>query len=321
MTEGGMMSAAALVASDAGPVDEVREGRLVRPDGRVVAWSESGVPDGRSLLRVPGTPGSRYSLPADGSLWTELGLRVLVVERPGFGASTRLPGRGFAEHADDVVAVFDALSIERILVHGGSGAAPHALALAARHPDRVAAVTILDGAAPMTDEELAEQIEANVSADRLARAGDVAGLRAVLEPTRAAVLADPVGGMLAIFAGAPDEDLAAIAEPDWLEGPGRGFVEAIRAGVEGWIDELIAIDGDWADIDLAAVRASITWWHSETDRNCPFASAQRLVARLPDARFVVLDGSGHLAGYQIEGEVLDELLARDDAETAGKLAG
>ncbi len=304
------MGAAAVVAIDADPIDEVRESRLVRPDGRVVAWSESGPQDGRPLLRVPGTPGSRYTLPADRSLWWELALHVIVVERPGFGVSTPLPGRGFTEHADDVVAVLDALGIERLPVYGGSGAAPHVLALAARHPDRVSAATILDGAAPMTDEELAEQVEANVIADRLARARDVEGLRALLEPEREAILADPVGAMLEMMAGAPEGDLAAIASPQWLDGPGMGFVEALAPGVDGWIDELLAIDGDWTDIDLAAVTPSVTWWHGEADRNCPIGSARRLVERLPNARFIVIEAAGHLAGYEFEGEVLDELLAR-----------
>jgi pimeloyl-ACP methyl ester carboxylesterase len=247
---------------------------------------------------------------ADRSLWMERRLRVVTVERPGFGVSTRLPGRGFAEHADDLAAVIDYLRIERLPVFGGSGAAPHALAFAARHPERVAAVTILDGAAPMTEDELDSQVEANVIADRLARARAVEPLRTLLEAQRTAILADPVAALRAMIDGAPDDDHELIDEPDWPAGPGRGFLEALAHGVDGWLDELLAIDGDWADIDLDAVTTSVTWWHSETDRNTPFGSARRLVARLPNARFVVLDGNGHLAGYRQEAEILDELLAR-----------
>ena len=286
------------------------EGRLVRPDGRVVAWTESGRTDGRALLRVPGTPGSRYSLPADRSTWMELGLRVIAVERPGFGVSTRLPGRGFAEHADDLAAVLDVLGIDRLPVIGGSGGAPHVLAFAAGHPERVAAATILDGAAPMTDEEVVEQTEANVVADRLARAGDDVALRSLLEVERAAMLDDAVAAFHAIMAGAPPDDHAVIDEPDWVDGPGRGFLEAGAPGVDGWVDELLAVDGDWADIDLAAVTTSLTWWHGEDDRNCPISSARRLVGRLPNARFIGLDGQGHLSGREQEGAVLAELLAR-----------
>ncbi len=41
-------------------------------------------------------------------------------------------------------------------------------------------------------------------------------------------------------------------------GPARdqGFVEALTPGVDGWLDELLAVTGDWAGIDLVAVTAS-----------------------------------------------------------------
>jgi pimeloyl-ACP methyl ester carboxylesterase len=57
-----------------------------------------------------------------------------------------LPGRGFIEPADDVIAILDHLGLEKVHVIGGSGGAPHVLALAARHPDRVRVVTVLVGA-------------------------------------------------------------------------------------------------------------------------------------------------------------------------------
>jgi pimeloyl-ACP methyl ester carboxylesterase len=105
-------------------MNDVHEGRLVRPDGRTVAWSECGLQGGRPVLRLPGTPGSRLSLRADQSPWVERGLRVITAERPGFGVSTRLPGRGFVEDADDLAAILDHLGIGRVPVYGGSGGAP-----------------------------------------------------------------------------------------------------------------------------------------------------------------------------------------------------
>jgi hypothetical protein len=54
------------------------------------------------------------------------------MERPGFGASTRLPGRGFAEHADDLAAVLDELRLDAVHVTGASGASAHELCFAGR---------------------------------------------------------------------------------------------------------------------------------------------------------------------------------------------
>ena len=285
---------------------DIREGRLLRPDGRTVAWSECGVRGGRPVLRLPGTPGSRFSLQADETLWIERGLRVIVVERPGFGVSTRLPGRGFAEHADDLAAILDHLGIECLPVYGGSGAAPHVLAFAARHPERVAACTIIDGAAPLTDAEVHQQVDFNVTGDGLARAHDVETLRPMLGQARASILADPITEILAIM-----------ADPTWRESTALGWCEALAPGVDGWLDESLAINGDWSDVDLDAVTASVTWWQGDADRNCPFSAAQRLVGRLPHARLVVWPEAGHLTGYRREPEILDELLARAGTAAPG----
>jgi pimeloyl-ACP methyl ester carboxylesterase len=289
---------------------DVYEGRLVRPDGRTVAWSESGVENGRPVFRIPGTPGSRLSLRHDQGPWVKRGLRVITVERPGFGASTRLPGRGFAEHADDLAAILDHLRIARLPVYGGSGGAPHILAFAGRHPERVSACTIGGGAAPLTDEEVREQVDFNVTADGLARQGDVDALRVVLDEARTAILADPLAGFRDIMDTAPPADQATMADPAWQAAHARAMREALAPGVDGWVDEMLAIDGDWHDVDLAGVTSSVTWWHSTTDRNCPLSSAQRLVGRLPNARLIIEDGGGHLVADDGEGKLLDELLAR-----------
>lgn len=291
-------------------MDDVHEGRLVRPDGRTVAWSESGDEQGRPMFRLPGTPGSRFSLRHDQTPWVERGLRVITVERPGFGASTRLPGRGFAEHADDLAAILDLLGIGSLPVYGGSGAAPHILAFAGRHPDRVSACTIGGGAAPLTDDEVRQQVDFNVTADGLARNGHVDALRVVLDEARAAILADPLAGFRAIMDTAPAADQEVMADPAWQAAFSLGIREALAPGVDGWVDEALAINGDWHDVDVAGVTSTVTWWHSTTDHNCPLSSAQRLVGRLAHARLIVEEGGGHLQPPEGEAKILDELLAR-----------
>ena len=58
----------------------------------------------------------------------ERGIRLLSYDRPGYGVSTRQPGRDVADCAADVAAICDALGIERLLTWGVSGGGPHALA-------------------------------------------------------------------------------------------------------------------------------------------------------------------------------------------------
>lgn len=235
---------------------------------------------------------------------------MITTERPGFGASTRLPGRGFDEHADDLVAVLDHLGLGRVPVIGGSGAAPHILALCARHPDRVEAATILVGAAPLDEDEIDQMIDHNARGRRMMLAGDRAGVTALLDEVRNSILADPLAGFRAVMDTAPPADQEIMNDPEWQAAFTAGASESIRADVGGWIDESEAITFRWDDIDLDAVECSITWWHGTEDRNAPMSAARRLVDQLPTARLVVWDEGGHFTGYRKEGELLDDLLAR-----------
>ena len=63
--------------------------------------------------------------------------RVITYNRPGYGESERQRGRRVVDCVDDVAALADTLGIDQFTVLGASGGGPHALAVAARLPDRV----------------------------------------------------------------------------------------------------------------------------------------------------------------------------------------
>lgn len=288
----------------------VVEGRLERPDGRTIAWSETGVLDGRPLLRFPGTPGSRLALRDDQAPWHMRGLRVITTERPGYGASTALPGRRFADTADDVAAILDELDIATVAVFGGSGGAPHLLSFASRYPDRVQAATIVVGAAPIVDDEARMMIGVNAEGYRLSQAGDRAGMVDLLSPIRDAILTDALASFRAAMDTAPPDDQEIMRDVHWQAGLVRGLTEAMRPGVDGWVDESMLMYEGWSDIDLTRVRTSVTWWHGDHDRNVPLSAVKRLLEHVPQARLIVWTEAGHLMPYRLEGEILDELLAR-----------
>jgi pimeloyl-ACP methyl ester carboxylesterase len=235
---------------------------------------------------------------------------MIVSERPGFGASTRLPGRGFHEHVDDLAAILDEIGVDALPIIGGSGGGPHVLALAGRHPKRVVAATIISGMAPLDEDDLATLIPINLEAHQLATAGDFAAAVAVMSGYRDAMLADPVAGITATMATAPATDQAVMADRRWQKAHAHATREALRQGSEGWVDELFALTRRFGEIDLLPIRATLTWWHARGDQNTPFAAAKRLVGKIATAHLSEVDSSGHLWAYHREGALLDELLSR-----------
>ena len=81
-------------------------------------------------------------------------IRWVSFDRPGYGGSTRLPGRSVGSVAADVAAIADELGVERFAVMGHSGGGCHALACGALLPDRVVAVVSGAALAPFGAEGL-----------------------------------------------------------------------------------------------------------------------------------------------------------------------
>ena len=66
---------------------------LTLPDGRTLAADDVGAPGGRPVVYVHGTPDSRLARHPDDDLARRLGVRLVAVDRPGFGHSSPAPRR------------------------------------------------------------------------------------------------------------------------------------------------------------------------------------------------------------------------------------
>jgi pimeloyl-ACP methyl ester carboxylesterase len=282
--------------------------RTTLADGRQLAWRIWGDPDGRPLLRLQGTPGSRLSIPPLHQEWAAHRLRVIMADRPGFGLSTRLAGRGVLDVADDYAVLLDRLGLDSVAVVGISGGGPHALAFAVRHPDRVRALSVVAGVPPLTDDDVSVAPKANMISYDRAKTG-WAELHRFTEEERQVMLADPVAGLRASMVHAPPDDQRIMSEPAWQTSHSNGVREALRQGGEGWTDETLAILSPWG-FEPEQVKAHVAWWAGDADINCPISAVRRYVARLPSADLHVWEGAGHLRQYLRSGEFLPDLARR-----------
>ena len=275
-------------------------------DGREMAWRWWGEPDGKPVLRIQGTPASRLYRNPDSSVQRDLGVRYLMIDRPGYGGSTRKKGRGIADVADDLAEVVLAHGIERIPAMGTSGGGPHVLALAARHPDLVAAATVVVGGTPLEPAEVKQLVGVNAQGYAAAEKG-WQELYDLLVRIRERLLGDE--GMAGVLKDAPESDRKLMANPAWERIEKENIAETLKQGAEGWTDESFAMHGRW-DFDASKIKTSVTWWHGADDKNAPLSAARRVVAQLPKAKLHVWRGEGHFASLTHDKEIVAELLSR-----------
>jgi hypothetical protein len=82
------------------------------PDGRKIGYAEYGSPTGKPILYQHGFPGSRLEAAQFHDLGRELGLRIISIDRPGYGWSSPHPGAKLLDWPKDVERLADSLKLE-----------------------------------------------------------------------------------------------------------------------------------------------------------------------------------------------------------------
>jgi pimeloyl-ACP methyl ester carboxylesterase len=280
------------------------------PDGRTLAYCEWGDPDGFPVFWLHGTPGSRLGRHPDEDVYRRAGVRAITYDRPGYGASTRHPGRRVADAAGDVAAIADALGVSRFAVTGGSGGAPHSLACGALLPDRVTRCASLVGPAPLGPEGLSREqyfegmVEGNVREIEWALAGEDT-LRPEMErlaPQLLASLADDSDNPLGEDYALSEADLEVTRRGPVREMLNTAMREAIGRSIDGLVDDDLAFPRPWG-FDVAAIEVPVSVLYGPQDTLVPTNHGEWLARTIPGAEVVLLDG-GHFAVYDRTPELL-----------------
>ena len=279
-------------------------------DGRTLEAVSEGDEKGTLVVFHHGSPGAAVPFEPFDRAAAERGIRLVMVSRPGFGGSSRLPGRTVASAAADAAELADKLGADRFVTVGWSGGGPQALACAALLPDRVSAAATIAGVAPYDAEDLdwfAGMGEANrVEYGTAARDADE--LLRWMRPradTMKAVRPDEIVGDLRSLISEVDEAS--------LDGPvgdmlAESFHRAFEEGPWGWYDDDLAFVRSWG-FDVSSIRVPVSIWQGRHDLMVPFSHGEWLVGHIPKARSRLRHEHGHLSlAVGSIGEVFDDLL-------------
>jgi pimeloyl-ACP methyl ester carboxylesterase len=238
------------------------------------------------------------------------GLTLIAYDRPGYGGSSRLPGRTVADCVADVRRLSEVVGFERCVVWGFSGGGPHALACGALLDDLVAAVATIGSPAPFDAPGLdfsagwpdeAQEDHALFLSDRAAweRQG---------EQQREELLAMSAGELAEDWSAGKSPVDGAVLQGEfgaWLH---RAAQAAVASSVEGWTDDDIAWSHSPWGFDPASMSIPVKVWHGREDGFVPFAHGRWLADAIPGAQAELRDHDGHFTVVaQRIGEVHDWL--------------
>jgi pimeloyl-ACP methyl ester carboxylesterase len=263
-------------------------------DGRLLGYAEFGDPDGKPILYFHGAHGSRLSGKVLAPVATKLNIRVIAVDRPGFGLSDFKSGRQILDWPDDVIELAHTLRLNRFAVLGLSSGGPYAAACALKIYQRLTAAGLVSCEFPHN------MAGADHSIDRLVRLFNFLAreppsmMRSLLwlGHVGARINLDRFTSQVATIFSEPDRKI--FARP----GAGQGFIEnyleSHRSGTRGAVCDMALVSSHWG-FRLQDIPTDVYLWHGEADTAYRLAIGQYMANAIPSCRVKFYPGEGHLS--------------------------
>jgi pimeloyl-ACP methyl ester carboxylesterase len=235
------------------------------------------------------------------------GRRVVALDLPGFGL-TPAGDRSTSVHANAVVLarfLDEVLGAPAVLV-GNSMGGMISLLLAARSPERVAGLVLVDPALPAPRQRQDRQVAVTFALYAVPRVGELFLSRLQSRYTdRQRVL----GTVQLCFADASRAD-AAVVDAGVTLTQWRGALPAKDTEFLGAARSLLAVLRRPRRYDalISGIDRPVLLVHGDRDRLVPFAAAQRTATRNPGWSTAWLDGVGHTPQLEVPERFLDEVV-------------
>jgi pimeloyl-ACP methyl ester carboxylesterase len=272
-------------------------------DGRALGYAEYGNPGGRPVFFFHGSPGSRLQRHPDAAIATELGARIITIDRPGYGLSDFQLGRTLLDWPIDVAQVADALHFDHFAAIGLSGGGPYLLACAYSMPERLTSAIAISGMGPLDQPGTLAGImpSMRLGLGIVRRAPWLA--RLALEPAARILRVKPVAAKKLLPVSMPTVDKEAFARSDIQAIDQQDLAEAYRNGGQALSWELVLLTRPW-DFRLADIHIKIHLWHGEQDTTVPITLARYVAHTLPNCEPHFYPDEGHTLVYHYWREIL-----------------
>lgn len=284
--------------------------QFVLPDKRRLGYAEYGDPQGKPVLLFHGAPGSRLFRHPDHSIAAQTGLRLITVDRPGYGLSDFQLGRAILDWPTDITFLANDLGLDRFAVIGLSGGGPYALACAYKMPQRVTQLLLVSSPGPLDDPQFKDGLKSEQRLQFTLAKKAPWLLQWLMRSASRNIPTEPYQILGKVIESYP-YDVPVFHQPGVLEMILEDTQESFRQGSRGWIEDMRLLAGPWGfyahDITVPA-----KLWHGDQDDNVLVATGHYLARTIPDCEATFYPGEGHLAGLYHWPEILAASSAWDN---------
>ncbi|PRO39722.1 alpha/beta fold hydrolase [Bacillus sp. LLTC93] len=269
--------------------------RIHLQDGRHIGLTEYGDLEGFPVFFFHGTPGSRVMFLDDDPISKELGVRLICLDRPGFGISTPQPDRTILDWAKDVLEVADHLGIHLFSVMGVSGGGAFAAGCAYQLPDRILSAGLISSATPFQDGKPPKSmLKENKLAFFLSKRfpwllkANYRAQKKLIEkkPEKFKKLTKNGNKHLHPW------DRQFLQTDEQLELMMLHLHEATRQSVDECIHEPHLLSQPWA-FDMKDIQIPVDVWHGKEDTMAPFEEIEKMAPTIPNVKTYYIDQAGH----------------------------
>lgn len=278
-------------------------------DGRTLGYAEYGELEGKPILHFHGVPSSRLegNHPQVDEIATQLGIRLIFVDRPGMGLSDYQPGRKLLDWVEDICELSGVLKLECFAVVGLSGGGPYVAACAYKIPERLFGAGIISGAGPM---DIPGNYQNLGKSDR--QAMDLAMkapwlLRVLFWYMKRMVQRNPDNFLAQLGSDLSTADKDQVAQLEVRNTVIEATAEAFRQGSRGAVLDYALVGKPWG-FRLEDIRMPVHLWHGEEDKICSIQMGRNVAAAIPNCKAHYYPGEGHLSVYaKYYGEILSTI--------------
>ncbi len=257
-------------------------------DGRVVGYAEYGPSQGTPIFYFHGFPSSRldWRLFCDDNILAELNVRVIALDRPGYGLSSFQRGRKMIDWPADVVELANGLRIDRFALLGISGGGPYAAACASAISGRLTSVGIVCGMGPSDAPGTVDGVSWTLPGTRMVMRIPMLLL------TSMGLRKDPDQFVLKSIETLSELDSQLLDQPEMAELFVDALQEAFRNGIRGANLEAELYTRPWG-FRLQDIAADVFLWHGSKDLNVPLSVGHYVADAIPACRATFLESEGH----------------------------